>query len=53
MITLPLLLSGAILGVATGKWLPKLVVVVLLFIVLLSVFRKTRSVYLKSREREK
>lgn len=52
MITLPLLLSGAILGVATGKWLPKLVIVILLFGILASVFLKTKNLYYKTRARE-
>ncbi|CAD8110541.1 unnamed protein product [Paramecium primaurelia] len=52
-ITLPLLLAGAILGVATGKWLPKIVVVLFLFAILLNVFLKTKNVYKKIREKEK
>lgn len=52
MITLPLLLSGAIFGVATGKWLPKIAVVVFLFIILTSVFLRTLSLYRKLREKE-
>ncbi|CAD8121505.1 unnamed protein product [Paramecium sonneborni] len=52
-ITLPLLLAGAILGVATGKWLPKLMIVIFLFAILLNVFLKTKSVYQKIREKER
>ena len=52
MITLPLLLSGAVLGVATGKWLPKLAIVLFLFCILMSVFLKTKKLFLKTRERE-
>ncbi|CAD8157568.1 unnamed protein product [Paramecium octaurelia] len=52
-ITLPLLLAGAILGVASGKWLPKLVIVIFLFAILLNVFLKTKNVYKKVREKER
>ncbi|CAD8173617.1 unnamed protein product [Paramecium pentaurelia] len=52
-ITLPLLLAGAIFGVASGKWLPKLVIVIFLFAILLNVFLKTKSVYKKIRDKER
>jgi hypothetical protein len=52
MITLPLLLSGAVLGVATGKWLPKIAIVIFLFAILMSVFLKTKKLFLKTREKE-
>lgn len=52
MITLPLLLSGAVLGVATGKWLPKIAIVIFLFAILMSVFLKTKNLFLKTREKE-
>ncbi|CAD8112076.1 unnamed protein product [Paramecium primaurelia] len=51
-ITLPLLLAGAILGVATGKWLPKLMIVIFLFGILMTVFLKTKSLYIKTRSKE-
>ena len=52
MITLPLLLSGAIFGVATGKWLPKIMIVIFLFGILLSVFLKTLNLYKRLRAKE-
>jgi len=52
MITLPLLLSGAIFGVATGKWLPKIIIVLFLFGILLSVFLKTLNLYRRLRAKE-
>lgn len=52
MITLPLLLSGAILGVAAGKWLPKIIIVICLFGILLSVFIKTRKSLIKLKNSE-
>ena len=51
-IKLPLLLAGAVLGVATGKWLPKVIIVIFLFVVLLSVFSKTKNQYYKARSKE-
>ncbi|KAM3140371.1 hypothetical protein pb186bvf_007531 [Paramecium bursaria] len=45
LITIPLLLAGAVFGVATGKWLPKIVIIVFLFAILISVFKKTLQLY--------
>lgn len=46
------MLAGAILGVATGKWLPKLIIVIFLFAILMTVFLKTKSLYFKTRSKE-
>lgn len=44
---MPLLLAGAIIGVTTGRALPKIFVAVLLFAVLVSVIIKTMKMYNK------
>ncbi len=48
LITLPLLLSGAVLGVMMGKFLPKIIVGILLFLILLQVIIKTNRSYKNS-----
>lgn len=49
LITLPLLLAGAVFGVAVGRSLPKLVIAILLFLVLIQVIIKTYKTYQKLR----
>lgn len=49
LVTLPLLLSGAVFGVATGRALPKVAIAVLLFFVLLQVLARTYKSFRKVR----
>ena len=49
VITLPLLLAGAVFGVATGRAAPKLLIAFLLFLVLVQVFFRTYRSYRKLR----
>jgi uncharacterized membrane protein YfcA len=46
------MLSGAIIGVATGRYLPKIVIAVFLFAILISVILKTKKSYTKVRNLE-
>jgi hypothetical protein len=46
------MLSGAIIGVATGRYLPKIVIAVFLFAILISVIIKTKKSYTKVRNLE-
>ena len=52
LIALPLLLSGAVLGVMMGKFLPKIIVGILLFMILLQVIKKTNRSYKRVRHLE-
>ena len=45
LITVPLLLAGSIFGVAVGRALPKIVIAILLFLVLIQVISKTYKIY--------
>ena len=53
LVTLPLQLSSAIIGVALGKSLPKVIIATFLLGVLISVIMKTSKVYKRVRDVEK
>lgn len=53
MMTLPLLLSGVVFGVASGHFFPGIIDTTLLFIILVTIFIKTISLYRRFRDKEK
>jgi len=52
LIAIPLLLSGAVIGVVTGKYIPKIVIGTLLFIILIQVLFKTYRSFKRIRAKE-